>query len=315
MFRSPASRILALLVVLAVGPALAGCGGGGGGDGGNGSTGADVLYVDVAKGLDGNPGTEAAPFQSISRALQSVQTAPAREAGTRIRIEPGVYDSCCETFPLVVPSGVVLEKIGLGSSPVIRGGGAIPPAYGTGFTAAVVVEAYAMVRGLEITNTLGTASPPFHYGVLMGGDEAAVINCSVVNSEAGGIRVVAGNDILIDSCSIGGHTTGVGLHFAGGGVGGRVSSTGITFNRIGVEYDAPGAALHGEASPQGRVQIFGNSDTDVWVAPGIVVDARGCNWDAVPPQASTTDVGGGIDIFHPDGQTGIDVSDFGPVVI
>ena len=310
MIHAIAPRPLTLLVATALTVALAGCG-----DGGGESSGAHVLYVDVLVGDDGNPGTEATPFRSITRALTEARTAPAREAGTRIRIEPGVYDSCWETFPLVVPSGVVLDKIGQGSSPVIRGGGAIPPVHGSGFTAAVVVEAYATVRGLEITNTLGTATPPFHYGVLMAGDEAAVIGCSVVGSGSGGIRVVAGDDILIDSCSIGLHVSGVGLHFAGGGVGGRVLSSVISQNRIGVEYDAPGAALHGAASPDRRVQIHDNSDTDVWVAPGIVVDARGCNWDAVPPQASTTDVGGGIDIFHPDGQTGIDVTDAGPVVI
>lgn len=309
MIHSTALRTSVLFAAATLALVLAGCGGGGGSDGSH------VLYVDVNTGDDGNPGTEAAPFHSIGRALQDARTAPAREAGTVIRIEPGVYDGCCETFPLVVPSGVVLEKIGLGSSPVVRGGGAIPPAYGSQLTAAVVVETHATIRGLEITNTLGTATPPFHFGVLMVGDEAAVINCSIGGSESGGIRVTAGENILIDSCSIGMHVSGVGLHFAGGGVGGRVVSSVISMNRIGVEYDAPGAALNGEASESTRVQIYGNSDTDVWVAPGIFVNAQGCNWDNVPPQLSTTDVGGGIDIFHLDGSTGIDVTDAGPVVI
>ncbi len=243
------------------------------------------------------------------------RTSPVREGGDVIRVLSGTYTDATESFPLIVPSGVVVEKGGMGSMPNVTGGGPVPAGYGTGYTAAIVLEARAAVRSLEISNSLTAVDPGFHWGLLMAGDEAMVDGSSVYGSLSGGIRVNAGNDIRIHGTNIGGHLSGVGLHFAGGGVGGRVTSSNIWGNRIGVEYDAPGAALNGTSSLDRWVQIYDNSDTDVWVAPGIHVNARGCHWDHLPPQASTADVGGGIDIFHLDGPSGIDTSDFGPVVI
>jgi len=296
--------LLALLGVLGV----VGCGGGGGGGG------PTTWYVDVATGNDANPGTSDAPFRSITRALQSARIALTVAGGDVVSVRFGIYDDTVETFPLVIPPGVVVSGTTGTGAPQIKGGGPIPATYGTGLTAAVVLEAYATMHWFEVTNTLTAGDPGFHYGMVMVGDEATADACHPRDSLHGGIRVESGSNISVVNGSIAFHPTGVGLHFAGGGIGGRVQILSISQNRIGVEYDAPGAALNGTTNQDTRVQIYGNSDTDVWVNPGVSVDARGCQWDHVPPTLSTSDVGGGIDIYHLDGLAGIDVTGYGPLV-
>lgn len=296
------------LVLLLSTAGLAACGGGGGGGG------PTTWYVDVATGSDGNPGTAEAPFRSITRALQSARTALAVGGGDIVSVRFGTYDDTVETFPLVIPPGVVVNGPTGTGAPWVQGGGPIPPTYGSGITAAVVLEAYATIHWFEITNTLTAGDPGFHYGLVMVGDQATADDCHPRDSLHGGIRVESGTNITIHGGSIAFHPTGIGLHFAGGGIGGRVQVMSISQNRIGVEYDAPGAALNGTTNQDTRVQIYGNSDTDVWVNPGVSVDARGCQWDHVPPDLSTTDVGGGIDIFHLDGLAGIDITGYGPLV-
>jgi hypothetical protein len=63
-----------------------------------------LLYINPVSGSDTAPGTQAAPFKTVTRALQNVS------AGTTLKLAPGLYNAASgETFPLVIPAEVILS--------------------------------------------------------------------------------------------------------------------------------------------------------------------------------------------------------------
>src|SRR6266581_689676 len=95
-----------------------------------------ILYVDISTGLDTNPGTQASPFKTITKAM-TVAT-----SGTTVQVAPGIYDasslSTPEVFPITVPAGVLLigNEGSKGSGTSIVGGGQVP-GFPAGTSAAV----------------------------------------------------------------------------------------------------------------------------------------------------------------------------------
>lgn len=297
------ARLAALLLLLST---LAACGGGGG------SVVVPVgrmdYYVDTANGSDANPGTLALPFETITHALAVARPAPKRNQGDNVYVVAGTYDAVKETFPLVVPEGVNLLNHPPGK-PTILGGGMVDPTDAVNVTAAIVMRPGSQLGGFHITNTLGTGDPGFHYGVLMAGEDVHVHLSSISGSLHGGIRVAKGDVIEIAACNIHNHANGIGIHFAGGGKDGHVRLCDIHANRIGVEYDAPGARLNGQSVVAGQDnKLHGNTHTDLWIAPGINVNASYNQWDHNPPWVTTSSSqGGGVDVYHIHGVLGVNV--------
>src|SRR5207247_8659980 len=94
-----------------------------------------TLYVNVSTGVDTNPGTQASPLKTITKAM-SVAT-----SGATVQVAPGIYNNLDlntpEVFPITVPAGVLLigDEASKGSGTSIVGGGQVSefPA-GTGAT-------------------------------------------------------------------------------------------------------------------------------------------------------------------------------------
>ncbi|MDJ0975442.1 MAG: DUF1565 domain-containing protein [Planctomycetota bacterium] len=291
---------LAILFLL-----LAACGGGGGvGE----PQGRIDYYVDAALGSDANPGTIDLPFETITHALAVARPAPIRNGGDSVHVFAGTYDAVKETFPLVVPEGVNLLKAG-NLRPTLLGGAMVDPLDAQNITAAVVLRSGAQMGAFNITNPLTSGDPGFHYGVLMAGEDVHLHMSHISGSRHGGIRVEHGDFMEIAACKIYNHTEGIGIHFAGGGKDGYVRLSDIYDNRIGVEYSAPGARLNGNGNVPGQDnKLHGNTHTDLWIAPGITVNASYNQWDHNPPSITTSsNTGGGIDIYHIAGVAGVNI--------
>jgi hypothetical protein len=170
-------RIPALLALLAP---LAGCG--------KDPTGATApppptydYYVDAATGLDGNPGTAASPFKTISHAVAAAGT------GKSIAIAPGNYGTANgDNLPIVLRAGQTLvgdvANRGNGPTPTrIRGDGPTPGV--TGYSSTFVGADGASLRGLLI----GSANTLFHYALYVGDAAVTVADCTFDTLTYGGV--------------------------------------------------------------------------------------------------------------------------------
>src|SRR6266853_2522722 len=96
-----------------------------------------VYYVSALAGSDTNPGTQSSPFKTITHGMRV-----ATKNGTTVRVASGAYNVANgETFPIVVPAGVLLigdeTNKGGGSTPTSIVGGGQVPAFPAGTSAAV----------------------------------------------------------------------------------------------------------------------------------------------------------------------------------
>lgn len=119
-------------------------------------TAARVLYVNSSTGNDSGTGDQSAPFRTITRALQQAQ------AGTVIQLAPGNYtQQSGETFPLVLPAGVVLQgdaaNKGQGVS-IVGSGKFISPTFAEQ-NITIQAQNNSTISGISVTNpaTRGTA--------------------------------------------------------------------------------------------------------------------------------------------------------------
>lgn len=303
-----------LLLLLLSSPFLTACGGGGGGAGGADDPNAPAYVVDADTGDDNNPGTEAAPFKTITRAMLVAQD------GDVVRIRRGLYiDTLGEKFPIVVPPGVTL----LGDvNPVRPGGnvrifgsgetsGALRP--GTKIFATIVPQERAALKGLTIQN-FGFHDLPDSLDVTVAAAAPAVqiVGCEIEAGLDHGISFLPGAEgLLVDRCRI--TLCGHGMMFIeGGGVGSIVQNTTVTDNGVGVFYHSgDGADLGGGvAGSAGGNALFGNTRADLGTLPGIDVSARDNSWDGFP--GPTRFAGGtppqGIDIWTLDTSSAIDTT-------
>ena len=251
-----------------------------------------IFYVNASSvgsdaGSDANPGTQALPFKTITHAL-TVAT-----SGSTVQAKPGVYDTLNngETFPIVVPAGVLLigdeatNGAGVagvaGSDTTIVGGGQVP-AFPAGTSAAVQPGTGSTIAGFTITNNNPALSG--RYGVFLNNSTVTLRNNTVTGAthvvgvyvaDDGGTPAVPSTNHVITGNRIvdNGPSSGEGLAFINGGAGSRVENNVITGNGFGVDYEIAGVdgvdgvdLGGGSALSAGRNTISCNAFMDLFVA-------------------------------------------------
>lgn len=294
------ARLLRSCLALVVGgTALAipagGCGGGGG-DGGASGGGAPPVaynyYVDAAVGNDANPGTEAAPFKTITTACATATS------GQSVKVAPGYYDVANgETFPIVVPAGISLigdeSNKGDGAADIwITGSGTIG-----GFIIVIYPGSNSVIAGFAIANS---ASSDSAMGIVLYNNSGVTLrNNTILGNDNTGVRVdtssvnhvIAGNVFKNNF---------IGLSFVDGGAGSRVEGNRITNNNTGVVYYSPSGTEGGDlgggaAGSAGGNWIWGNETNDLFTATAGTIYAKNCYWDHTPPTIGTDST---VDIYN-----------------
>lgn len=306
-----------LLLSLAV-LAVAGCGGGSSG-------GVDIqalydIYVDAQGGSDANDGSPGAPLATITEALSRAI------GGEKIKVLPGLYDAFHgETFPLVVPAGVVLE-----GDPDNRGNGPVATAI-VGANEPGNNEAGRTLDlglGAEVAGFLLENPPPHalpnvqaEFVVLMDQSGAILRRCTIQNSTSAGVMVrdgATGGAIVENDIS---YLTGQGaaaLVFMAGGSAFRVEGNRIRHNERGViVLQATPDLGGGSAGSLGNNVLAQNTQYDLRVLEASL-SAQNNTWDHVPPelakgQAPTPPPG--IDIHLVQSNLQIDTSGAKPYLV
>ncbi|TMH80903.1 MAG: DUF1565 domain-containing protein [Betaproteobacteria bacterium] len=255
-----------------------------------------TLYVDVSTGVDTNPGTQASPFKTITKAM-TVAT-----SGATVQVAPGIYDTSSlttpEVFPITVPAGVLLigNEGSKGSGTSIVGGGQVPT-FPAGTSAAVHPGTGSTIAGFTITNDNPALSG--RYGVFLSNSTVTLRNNTVTGAthvigvyvaDDGATpptpstnHVITGNRIVDNAPA-----SGEGLAFVSGGAGSKVENNVITGNGFGVDYEVAGADLGGgSALSAGGNTISCNGFVDLFVGVPITVSAKNNLWDHVPPTPLT----------------------------
>src|SRR6266446_2272161 len=250
-----------------------------------------TLYVNVSTGVDTNPGTQASPFKTITKAM-SVAT-----SGATVQVAPGIYNNLDlntpEVFPITVPAGVLLigDEANKGSGTSIVGGGQVSgfPA-GTGAT--VHPGTGSTIAGFTVTDD----NPALvgRYGVFLSNSAVTLRNNTVTGathvvgvyvSDDGATpptpstnHVITGNRIVDNAPA-----SGEGLAFVTGGAGSKVENNVITGNGFGIEYEIAGVDLGGGSVSAGGNVISCNGLVDLYVGMPVSVPAKNNFWDHSPP--------------------------------
>jgi len=284
-----------------------------------------ILYVDISTGLDTNPGTQASPFKTITKAM-TVAT-----SGTTVQVAPGIYDtmglSTPEVFPITVPAGVLLigDEANKGSGTSIVGGDQLPSPFPTGASAAVHPGTGSTIAGFTITND--NPALPGRYGLFLSNSAVTLRNNTVTGAthvfgvhvaDDGGTppipsknHVITGNRIVDN-----GPMSGEGLAFISGGAGSKVENNVITGNGFGIDYDVADVDL-GSTFPGGSAGgnvISCNAFYDLYVAVSGTISAtiHAANnfWDHATgtPPTPTFGCAQGDDICDAFGTAAIDTS-------
>lgn len=146
-----------------------------------------TVYVNPQTGNDRDPGTQTAPYKTISRALRSLRP------GTIVQLAPGTYGSANgDRFPLAVPPSVILigSEATKGKGIHIRGGGYSPSS--TDEAIAIVLADEAQLRGVTVTNPL-----PQGIGAWIETGTAAILDCTFIDNHREGIRIAGNSKPLI----------------------------------------------------------------------------------------------------------------------
>ncbi|PLS68221.1 MAG: hypothetical protein CV045_09105 [Cyanobacteria bacterium M5B4] len=228
-----------------------------------------IIYV-APSGQDGaSSGTETLPFRTITAALK---TKPA--PGTIVQLAPGTYSQeSGETFPIVVPRGVVLRgnETGKGEGVTISGGGFFVSPTFARQNVAILASDGSQVRGITLINNLkrgyglwvesaanvaivnNTFTDTSHDGVfLTGKTQALVLNNLFQGNRASGISAVGEStgeirDNVFDN-------TGFGLSV------GQKSAVTIVNNRI--TNNRSGIVLSNLTTPKLRSNLIANNRED-----------------------------------------------------
>ena len=250
-----------------------------------------IFYVNAGTGLDTNPGTQAAPFKTITHAMTVATT-----SGSTVQVAPGQYDAVnnLETFPITVPAGVLLigdeTNKGNGSTATSIIGKGPEPAGFTAVTVTVLPGAGSTVAGFFITSDANSAD---HDTLLLNGSTVTLRNNTVTGATLRGVDIdVSTNHVITGNRIV--NNGGSGLAFIKGGVGSKVQSNVITGNAFGVEYDVAGGDLGGgSAGSTGGNVISCNLSLDlVTLAPtAITINAANNLWDHTTPSFGCTFAG------------------------
>jgi parallel beta-helix repeat protein len=240
-----------------------------------------VLYVNAVTGSDTNPGTQASPLKTLTRAM--------RLAGENATVQaaPGVYNAQNgEIFPILVREGVKLigdeANKGGGSTPTsIVGGGLAPLLNGT-VSAALVPDERSTVAGFTITNN--ATSTAVLSGIALA-EDAVTLRNNTVTSQNVGVYVGSSTNHLITGNKIV-NNQGSGLGFIAGGLGSKVENNVITGNGMGVKYMVPGGDLGGgSAGSAGGNTLSCNTQNNLDAAASfpISISAAANAWDHSSP--------------------------------
>src|SRR6266852_3755210 len=138
-----------------------------------------IYYVSASVGVDTNPGTQGSPFKTITHAMRV-----ATRGGATVHVAAGTYSSD-ETFPIVVPAGVLLigdeANKGGGSTPTsIVGGGGQAPGATAGVGVALLPGAGSTIAGFRITNDNPALSG--RYGLFLSNSSVTLRNNTVTGA-------------------------------------------------------------------------------------------------------------------------------------
>lgn len=260
---------------------------------------AAVIYVDANSGQDGAEGSLARPLRTIAAALQRAKS------GTTVKLAPGTYSQQTgETFPLLIPEGVILQgdEVSRGQNTIITGSGyRISPTF-AGQNMTLWVVKTAQIRGVTVTNkvTRGT-------GIWIESANPTIENCTFTQNNREGIFVTGtanpvitnniftlngGNGIAIANNAKGQiesnlfQNTGFGLSLS------ENAQPRVIRNQFIQNVD--GLYLNGGARPVLRGNLIANNQRD-----GIVLVAR-----AKPDLGTAIDPGNNV--FRDNGQYDID---------
>lgn len=138
-----------------------------------------MLYVNPAVGRDDAMGSQADPYQTLTRALRRAT------AGMTVQLAPGTYSVASgEVFPLVVAAGVVVvgNPGSRGQGTVISGSGDyLSPTFARQVVA-LRLETEAELRGVTVTNTA-----PRGTGVWIESTAPAIAQCTFINCGREGV--------------------------------------------------------------------------------------------------------------------------------
>ncbi|MBH8563954.1 DUF1565 domain-containing protein [Nostoc sp. CENA67] len=140
---------------------------------------AQFLYVNPATGSDSNPGSQQAPFKTITQALKVATS------DTKIQLANGNYNAASgEVFPLTVPSGVTVvgNEANKGSGILIEGSGSYLSRTFAGQNVTFVLENAAELRGVTVTNLASRGS-----GVWIESTTPVVANCTFTQCKREGV--------------------------------------------------------------------------------------------------------------------------------
>lgn len=151
-----------------------------------------TFYVNSASGNDGAPGSQTAPFKTISQALRQAK------AGDRIQLAPGTYSTATgETFPLAVAAGVTVigNEANKGNGILISGSGRFASATFAGQNVTFLLNSNAQLRGVTVTNpdTRGT-------GVWLESTNPVIVNCTFTNCKREGIFATGSSSPAVYDC-------------------------------------------------------------------------------------------------------------------
>jgi len=259
---------------------------------------ASVFFVNASSvgsdaGADTNPGTQALPFKTITHAM-TVAT-----SGSTVQVEPGIYDTLNngETFPIVVPTGVLLigDEANKGGGTSIVGRGPAP----AGFAASSVTllpGTGSTIAGFTITPD---ATSVGYDGLLLSNGSVTLRNNTVTGASRYGMEVDASTNHVITGNQIVSNG-GSGLGFVKGGVGSKVETNVITANGVGVEYDVAGGDLGGGSagSAGGNLISCNAADLAALASSPITISAASNFWDHSPPTLGCSFTGDDVCDFN-----------------
>ena len=152
-------------------------------------------YYVAKDGSDGNPGTEALPWLTISHAAQTLV------AGDTVYVKNGTY---YENVSIIINSGSAKKPITFanypGQSPIIDGTNLTDPGYETGLV--FISQAYIIVEGFEIRNS--PKGPNFSGVYNYQGHHNIFRKLKIHGISHSGIKLqsAAASEIVIDGCEI-----------------------------------------------------------------------------------------------------------------
>lgn len=251
------------------------------------------IRVDGAAGDDATgDGTYAKPFKTISRGLLAAKD------GNTVHVAAGVYGAG-ETFPLILPAGVVLEgeNVASGATEIQGSGPFVSPSLERSVLAAVRTGPRSWISRVTIR-----AAGAVGIWCEEGSEAALVTDSHVADSDTG--IVVSGEALsYLDSNTISGSTWSA-VEVLGQSHPTLRRNT-LTGNGTGVAIRDQAVPDLGSSSEPGGNVIAGNLACDLMNATAGVVEARGNTWDHDQYLiAAATSCSGGADVVNTVSGTG-----------